>query len=533
MSRNISIIGGRLKPFQLSENDSIGCQELLVRLSKPMIFINIGLAVFISLGIQASEILLGVMPQGKSHAGSFMPLLHELIQQGHNVTIYMDNYGMNTLGVRVNEWFINVTDHKDPYNDTDFSRGIWKNRFTFISQVKPFYYGALSCKNVLNDHRTDFERLVNYPWDLILTDSLFAVCAYGIAELSHAHHIVMHSTDVESGYGTSKGYARNYLMMPRYFLEFDYADVDITHFNDRFWSAYEWFGTWMTFATVSNSHMRNALSPVISNFDISKYYAESSMSFTDMPLHLYVPMATNNELFIYGAYCRSYRSLSGEIATFVDDHQSKGTILIAFGTIVDWSIAPNEKLNTFIEALNQLTDYRIIWAFNGKELPIKKHIKFVKWLPQNDILNHKRTKLFITHGGLKSIKEATCATVPMLIMPMFAEQVRNSWLTRHHGFGKMINKVNFTSASLVESIREMITNPDYKNNVKRLRRFYDDTPIPALKEAAFKINRLLKYGGRMPDYFYTRSTKLSFFTFLNIDLLVLFPALLIFLLSIR
>lgn len=79
----------------------------------------------------------------------------------------------------------------------------------------------------------------------------------------------------------------------------------------------------------------------------------------------------------------------------------------------------------------------------------------------------------------------------------------------------------------------MAANPVYKKNVLRLRKFYEDAPIPALKEASFKINRLLKYGGRMPEYFYTRSTKLSFFTSLNIDLLILYPSILLMLLLIK
>lgn len=85
-------------------------------------------------------------------------------------------------------------------------------------------------------------------------------------------------------------------MMPRYFLEFDHAEYNIARFMDRFWSAYEWFGTWTMLKIVSNRHMRNALSPVVPRFDITRFYADSSMSFTDMPLSLYFPMATNNEV---------------------------------------------------------------------------------------------------------------------------------------------------------------------------------------------------------------------------------------------
>lgn len=114
------------------------------------------------------------------------------------------------------------------------------------------------------------------------------------------------------------------------------------------------------------------------------------------------------QLFIYGAYCRPSKPLTAEFSTFIDDQSSRGTILIAFGTIVDWAHAPREKLDAFVDALNELSEYRIIWSYGGPEIRTKKHIKLVRWLPQNDILNDNRTKLFITHGGLKRFVYFRC-----------------------------------------------------------------------------------------------------------------------------
>ncbi|VDK54652.1 unnamed protein product [Anisakis simplex] len=492
------------------------------------------LAVNLFLSTTASEILVGVMPQGKSHAASFMPLLQKLIQQGHNVTIYMENYGVGSLKGHANEWFINVTGHKDPFEDMEFARGIWYNMYTFMSHVKPFRYGSDSCTHVLNDHRDQFELIRNHGWDLILTDSLFAVCAYGLALLSPAHHIVMHSTDVESGYGISRGYSRNYLTMPTYFADFDDAYYEMTHFKDRLRNAYEWLGMSSALKIASNRFMQKALSPILQNFDISNYYADSAYIFSDMPLSVYTPMATNNELFMYGAYCQPYRSLTRELAEFVEDPSSRGTILIAFGTIVNWSAAPQQTQQAIADALNELSEYRIIWTHSACKHHLKRHIKLMQWMPQNDLLNHNRTKLFHTaNESISSTKEGICATVPMLFIPLFAEQLRNAWLIERNGCGKTINKVNLTKDSLVHSMRQLITEPRYKENMQRLRAVYDDSPMPAIDEAAFKMNRLLKFGGRMPQLFYTRSINLSYFTVLNIDLIILIPLSLIFALCIK
>lgn len=87
----------------------------------------------------------------------------------------------------------------------------------------------------------------------------------------------------------------------------------------------------------------------------------------------------------------------------MSDPLSEGTILLAFGTILNWQKAPLDKLEAFVSALNQLRNYRIVWSYNGPELEVAKHIKLAKWIPQMELLYDNNTKLFITHGGLKRL----------------------------------------------------------------------------------------------------------------------------------
>ncbi len=57
---------------------------------------------------------------------------------------------------------------------------------------------------------------------------------------------------------------------------------------------------------------------------------------------------------------------------------------------------------------------------------IPKNVKLLKWLPQNDLLGHVKTKLFITHSGGSSQFEALYHGVPMVMFPMFSEQHYNA-----------------------------------------------------------------------------------------------------------
>jgi glucuronosyltransferase len=105
-----------------------------------------------------------------------------------------------------------------------------------------------------------------------------------------------------------------------------------------------------------------------------------------------------------GAYCKKSEVLEGELKEFVEDPKSNGTIYLALGTYANWKYAPDRVLHAFSNALEQFSSYRIIFSYNGDpdRMPKVPFIKIVKWAPQTAILNHPKTRVFVSHGGLKS-----------------------------------------------------------------------------------------------------------------------------------
>ena len=47
----------------------------------------------------------------------------------------------------------------------------------------------------------------------------------------------------------------------------------------------------------------------------------------------------------------------------------------------------------------EITLYRYSGSLNENNFDVPTNVKFLSWLPQNDLLAHEKTKLFITHGG--------------------------------------------------------------------------------------------------------------------------------------
>uniref|UniRef100_A0AC34G5N3 BTB domain-containing protein n=1 Tax=Panagrolaimus sp. ES5 TaxID=591445 RepID=A0AC34G5N3_9BILA len=63
-----------------------------------------------------------------------------------------------------------------------------------------------------------------------------------------------------------------------------------------------------------------------------------------------------------------------EIQSFIDDPKSKGTIYIAFGTFAKWDFAPQKIIDAYLQASEELKEYQIIFAYNGKKKLKKKFI---------------------------------------------------------------------------------------------------------------------------------------------------------------
>lgn len=158
----------------------------------------------------------------------------------------------------------------------------------------------------------------------------------------------------------------------------------------------------------------------------------------------------------------------------MNDPKSNGTIYIAFGTNVLWEHAPEPVLDAFFGAVNELDEYKVIFSFNGKPRPVKKHVMLTKWAPQVEILTHPTMKVFISHGGLKrykqqvpqplfpknlkpifSVKEALCSKVPVIFMPMFAEQAFNVKLMLQMGVASVINKFTITKEKILQAVHKV------------------------------------------------------------------------------
>eukprot|EP00045_Choanoeca_perplexa_P013960 m.160932 g.160932 ORF g.160932 m.160932 type:complete len:506 (-) comp16513_c0_seq4:1593-3110(-) len=180
----------------------------------------------------------------------------------------------------------------------------------------------------------------------------------------------------------------------------------------------------------------------------------------------------------------------------------KGVILVSFGTLAR---LPAGQAQILAEVVSSLKDYRVVWKYNGDKPVVGKNVMLRTWLPQNDILGHANTKLFISHGGANGILEAAYHGVPILGYPLFADQWDNVARAVWRKMALSVDKDSATKESLLKDITTMLSDASFANNAQSISTLIQDTDQSATKQAADWIEWSIKYKGgfhqRMPSYF--------------------------------
>jgi glucuronosyltransferase len=74
---------------------------------------------------------------------------------------------------------------------------------------------------------------------------------------------------------------------------------------------------------------------------------------------------------------------------------------------------------------------------------------------------HPNVRLFITHGGLLSLQETINRAVPLIGIPVYADQSLNMERAVSSGYGIMIDYHNVSTESLTWAIQEILESPKY------------------------------------------------------------------------
>lgn len=179
-------------------------------------------------------------------------------------------------------------------------------------------------------------------------------------------------------------------------------------------------------------------------------------------------------------------------------------------------------LEVIIETFAELR-YAVLWKFEDV-LNKTENIVTLKWVPQIEVLGHPNIKLFITHGGLQSINEAIHAGVPMVGMPIFADQQHNVHRIVSKGCGLSLNYRNLDKTGFKKIINEVIENSRYATAIKTLGNLARDQPMTGLERAIWWTEYVLRHKGA--GHLKSAATDVAFYQYYLLDVLSILISLL-------
>ncbi|XP_050195436.1 UDP-glucuronosyltransferase 1A1-like isoform X7 [Myiozetetes cayanensis] len=439
-----------------------------------------------------------VVPMVGSHWLSMKEVVEELSRRGHEVVVVVPEVAWNTetsQAYKVVTYPVTQTleeldgsfrDYKDahlkglpfPLNALEVYRSTVKIYNTFFSQ----------CKDLFRSQET-LRALNQSGFDAVLTDPVF-LCGATLANyLSLPFVFFMRGLDCNL-----------HFEVPQCPSPLSYVPRPFTFNSDR-----------MTFL----QRVENALVSLLGLKYCDGYYAEAlkfssevlqrdvtvkdllhSASIWLMRLDFvfeYVRPVMPNMVFVGGINCANKKPLTKEFEAMVNASGEHGIVVFSLGSMV--SEIPPKKAMEIADALGTVPQ-TVLWRYTGPTPPnLPKNVKLVKWLPQNDLLAHPKTRAFITHGGSHGVYEGICNAVPMVLMPLFGDQMDNAKRVESRGAGLTLNILEMTSQDISTALKAVINDKKYKENIQRLSDLHLDRPIHPLDLAVHWVEFVMRHKG--------------------------------------
>ena len=227
------------------------------------------------------------------------------------------------------------------------------------------------------------------------------------------------------------------------------------------------------------------------------------------------PRATlPNVKLIGGTATGPVRPLPEEFRAFMDGAGSEGVVVVTFGSyVLDLPEHLSQKLFRVFRALPMKVIFR-----SPLTSPDPDRVMTSDWIPQNDLLGHPSTKVFVSHCGKNGQYEALYHAVPVVALPLFADQPYNAERARSKGFARVLDFNTCTAEELRAAIVAVATEPGFRQAADRYSRLFRQVYGVPTERAAWWLDHVMEHGG---GYMRAAGQEMPWYQFLLIDVLLL------------
>uniref|UniRef100_A0AAY3ZY82 UDP-glucuronosyltransferase n=1 Tax=Denticeps clupeoides TaxID=299321 RepID=A0AAY3ZY82_9TELE len=227
-----------------------------------------------------------------------------------------------------------------------------------------------------------------------------------------------------------------------------------------------------------------------------------------------------NLVYIGGFQCRPAEPLPSDLESFVQSSEKYGVVVISFGTLI--STLPEDMTEAIATALAHLPQ-KVVWRFQGKRpSSLGNNTLLLDWIPQNDLLGHSKTCVFVAHGGTNGIYEAIYHGIPILGLPLLFDQMDNLVRLQTRGAAQIVSTATLTAETFSQGLREVLLNKSYRRNMQRLSRLHRDQPFHPLDKAVFWTEFVLRNKGA--PHLHTDAYSMPWYSYYSMDVAALLMA---------
>ncbi|CAG9786684.1 unnamed protein product [Diatraea saccharalis] len=466
---------------------------------------------------ECANILYVVPFTSRSHTIMLKPIGLELARKGHNVTVitgYLEKTDLpNYHQIKIDHkeiWEILGTERPNVFTMTEISAEEFHDLI--------FWRGGLAFTEMaLNSSQVRQFLAKDNKFDLVISEQFFQEAMYTLA-LKYRAPLALVTT-----FGNCMRHniaTRNPLQLATVipeFLDLNEPTSFWARLRNFYFTFYE-FAWWRYWYLVEQEHLAKKYIPGLPDKMPSLYDIQKNVSLFLINSHFSFDSAVAylpNIVEIGGVHLsHSIEKLPQDLQTLLDK-ATDGVIYVNFGSNVRSSELPVDKMNAFLKIFSEINQ-TILWKWEDDKSEIKsKNIVFRKWFPQKEILSHPNIKVFISHGGLIGTQEAIFHGVPIIGVPIYADQYNNLLQAEKLGFGKILRFEDINEQSLRNKLIDVLSNNSYRIKAKEVSSRFKDRPMNPLDTAVFWIEYVIRHNGA--DFMKNPAIQLSWLSYNMFD----------------
>nr|XP_023030313.1 UDP-glucuronosyltransferase 2B7-like [Leptinotarsa decemlineata] len=246
-------------------------------------------------------------------------------------------------------------------------------------------------------------------------------------------------------------------------------------------------------------------------YNVSLFFLNGHESYSQpMP---YFP----NMINIGGIHMKSEQKLPQGLQDFMDN-ATKGVVYFSMGTFLNVSKMTSDVKQIFINVFKNI-DVQVLWKWDNERLfGLSRNVKLGKWFPQQAVLAHPNLKVFITHAGIGSIMEAVRYGVPILTLPVFADQNSNAVYAEHLGYAINIPFKNIDEKKLLRALNDLLNNSKYREKARERSALFMDRPMKPNDSVVYWTEFVIRNRGG--SHLRVASVDMPYYEYFLIDIIV-------------